>query len=395
MKKSIRVYEWRRALPGIGLGIFLLLVVMVFSATSADAAPRFQGDQPTDDFCLGCHQQEGMTAEIGGQPIPITIDPQLFEESVHGTEAIACVDCHKNITDFPHPQVTASSPRDFSLELYPTCQECHQEQYETTLDSVHQDELAAGNMNAAVCTDCHNPHTQTQITDESTGELLPAARSAVPLTCAQCHSTIFDTYQTSVHGAALAEGDANVPTCTDCHGVHDIQSPATNSFRNSIPALCADCHTNEEMMAQYGLHTNVLDTYVADFHGTTVKMFEENFPDQPTNKAVCTDCHGYHDILEVDHPEAGIAFKSNLLVKCQQCHPDATTETFTDSWLGHYEPSLQAFPLVYFVNLFYTIFIPLVLGGMSLFVLTDVYRRFIVRRAHATPAPPAEGETNE
>jgi predicted PurR-regulated permease PerM len=46
---------------------------------------------------------------------------------------------------------------------------------------------------------------------------------------------------------------------------------------------------------------------------------------------------------------------------------------------------------VFFVNLFYTIFIPLVLGGMILFVLTDIYRRFLVRRASVA----AEGETHE
>ncbi len=134
-------------------------------------------------------------------------------------------------------------------------------------------------------------------------------------------------------------------------------------------------------MDKYGLSTNVLNSYVADFHGTTVKMFEDVDPDQPTNKPVCTDCHGVHDILKVDDPKAGIAFKSNLLVKCQQCHPDATTNTFTDAWLSHYEPSPEVFPLVYYVNLFYKFFIPAVLGGMIVFVLSDVYRRFIVRKA--------------
>jgi predicted CXXCH cytochrome family protein len=391
--------NWYRAngshlgLTGIVLGVFLLLVILVLSATPAEAAPPYQGEQPTDEACLACHEQGGMTAQIGGDPISITIDPAAFEASVHGTENIACVDCHTNITGFPHPEVTAASPRDFSLELYPTCQNCHTDQYQQTLDSVHQDAIAAGNTNAAVCSDCHNPHTQQRITDQGTGQLLAEARVEVPLTCAQCHSTIYETYQTSVHGQALASGDANVPTCTDCHGVHSIQSPATNSFRNSIPSLCADCHTDETMMAQYGLHTNVLDTYVADFHGTTVKMFEENFPDQPTNKPVCTDCHGVHDILKVDDPVAGILFKEKLLVKCQQCHPDATTASFTDSWLSHYEPSPRAWPLVFFVNLFYSIFIPLVLGGMILFVLTDVYRRFIARGAPAAEA--AEGEPHE
>ena len=380
-------------LAGLALGVFILLVVMVASASPVEAAPQVQDEPPADETCLACHQQAGMTAQIGDQPLAVTIDPEKFAASVHGTENIACVDCHTNITGFPHPEVTASSPRDFSLELYETCQQCHLEQYEKTLDSVHQRALAAGNENAAVCTDCHNPHTQTRLTNKDTGELLLGARLVVPQTCAKCHSTIFETYRQSVHGAALTEeGNQYVPTCIDCHGVHNIGDPSSNSFRNSTPALCAECHTNETLMKQYGISTNVLNTYVADFHGTTVKMFEENYPDQPTNKPVCSDCHGVHDIGRPDDPNAGIAFKRNLLGKCQQCHPNATTESFTDSWLSHYEPSPQVFPLVFFVNLFYKIFIPAVLGGMILFVLTDVYRRFIVRRA---PVEPVEGEASE
>jgi predicted CXXCH cytochrome family protein len=277
--------------------------------------------------------------------------------------------------------VTAASPRDFSLELYPTCQQCHSEQYQKVLDSVHQRALAAGNTNAAVCTDCHNPHTQKRLTDQATGRLLFEAKRAIPETCAKCHNAIYNLYETSVHGSALSqEGNPDVPTCIDCHGVHNIPDPTANTFRNSTPALCARCHTDELLMDKYGLSTNVLNTYVADFHGTTVKMFEETYPDQPTNKPVCTDCHGIHDIVRVADPQAGIALKSNLLGKCQQCHPDATTDSFTDSWLSHYEPSPQAFPLVFYVNLFYKIFIPAVLGGMVLYVLTDIYRRFIAPR---------------
>jgi predicted CXXCH cytochrome family protein len=370
-------------LIGLALGVFLLLAVMTLLVRPVAAAPQPQGEKPPDDTCLACHQQEGMTVQIGGQPVPLTIDSGKFSASVHGAEKVACVDCHTNIIGFPHPEVTASSPRDFSLEMYPTCQKCHTEQYEKVLDSVHQKALAAGNTNAAVCTDCHNPHTQVRLTDKGTGELLPEARLLIPQTCAKCHNTIYETYKGSVHGAALTqEGNPDVPTCINCHGVHNIQNPTSNTFRNSTPALCASCHTNEALMSKYGLNTNVLNTYVSDFHGTTVKMFEENYPDQPTNKPVCTDCHGVHDILKVDNPNAGIAFKKNLLVKCQQCHPDATTTTFTDAWMGHYEPSPQVFPLVYFVNLFYKFFIPAVLGGMTLYVLTDIYRRFIVRSAY-------------
>ena len=379
MSKWFRDHTLQLGLAGIALGVFLLLVVLTFPSSSVSAAPLPQGEKPSDETCLACHQQEGMSVQIGGQPVPLTISSDTFSASVHGEEKIACVDCHTNITGFPHPEVTASSPRDFSLEMYPTCQQCHGEQYQKVLDSVHQTALAAGNTNAAVCTDCHNPHTQTRLTDKSTGELLPEAKRDIPEKCARCHSAIYDVYKASVHGSALTEGNTDVPTCIDCHGVHNIGDPTTNTFRNSTPFLCATCHTDETIMDQYGISTNVLDTYVADFHGTTVKMFEETYPDQPTNKPVCTDCHGVHDIIRPDDPNAGIRFKGNLLVKCQQCHPNATTESFTDSWLSHYEPSPNAWPLVYYVNLFYKFFIPAVLGGMIVFVLSDVYKRFIAR----------------
>ena len=382
MSQWIKAHKLQFGLVILVIGIFTILVAMTLSTpTTVSAAPLPQREPPSNETCLFCHSNEGMAVDIGGQPLSLTINGDHFSTSVHGTENIACADCHSNITSFPHPEVTASSPRDFSLEMYPTCQQCHNEQYQNVLDSVHQTALAAGNTNAAVCTDCHNPHTQPRLTDKATGELLEAARVHIPETCAQCHSKIYDTYKDSVHGTALTSqgGNPDVPTCIDCHGVHNIQDPTTNSFRNSTPYLCAECHTNSDIMDQYGISTNVLSTYVSDFHGTTVKLFDESYPDQPTNKPVCTDCHGIHDILNVDNPEAGIAHKNNLLVKCQQCHPDATTESFTESWMSHYEPSPEAFPLVYYVNLFYKFLIPAVLGGMGVFVLSDIYRRFIAR----------------
>ena len=206
--------------------------------------------------------------------------------------------------------------------------------------------------------------------------LLPAARVAVPQTCARCHSAIYDTYKTSVHGAALTgEGNLDVPTCIDCHGVHNIQNPTTARFRNETPQLCAKCHTDKALMGRYGISTNVLATYVSDFHGTTVTLFEQVSPDTPTNKPVCTDCHGVHDISRVDDPATGVAIKANLLLKCQRCHPGVTSANFTDAWMSHYVASPTRFALVYYVNLFYRIFIPVVIGGMLLFVLTDIIRR--------------------
>ena len=131
-------------------------------------------------------------------------------------------------------------------------------------------------------------------------------------------------------------------------------------------------------MAKYGINTDVFQTYVADFHGTTVEIFQAVAPGQETNKPVCIDCHGVHDIRKIDDPESAV-IKENLLATCQRCHPDATTN-FPGAWLSHYRPSPTHHPVVFYVQSFYNIFIPTVLGGMVLFILTDVGRRIRSRR---------------
>lgn len=364
------------------LGFGLLAFTLAVFASSAQAAPSLQpiaqGDKPGSDFCLSCHQEEGMKRTLGGEPLPLTVNPTQFDLSVHAEEGLACVDCHTEISDYPHPNFEAETVREYRVNYTETCKKCHEDQYNAAHDGVHQAAMAEGNENAPLCTDCHNPHTQGRIIGENSGQLTIAARKEVPATCAKCHTDAYEVYKNSVHGSSLADGNTDVPTCTDCHGVHNIGDPTTDSFRNNSPALCADCHDNEELMNKYGLSTDVLETYVADFHGTTTTLFEQQFPGQPINTAVCSDCHGVHDISRTDDPETGIAMQENLLIKCQRCHPDATAN-FSAAWMGHYRPSPENYPIVYYVDLFYKFFIPAVLGGMILFILTDIYRRIVNR----------------
>jgi predicted CXXCH cytochrome family protein len=380
----------RVRLAAILFGLGVVLIGATALARTAIAAPGTRlpaQDQPSNDYCIGCHSQQGLSRRLAdGSVLPLTINGQRFRESVHGEEDVACVDCHTDIQKFPHPEFSEESRRAVTLDLYTACERCHEEQYQKVQDSVHQAAMAGGNANAAVCTDCHNPHEQHRLTNVQSGQLLPEARLGIPLTCARCHSAIYDTYKQSVHGAALTgQGNLDVPTCIDCHGVHNIQNPTTARFRNETPQLCAKCHTDEAKMAKYGISTDVLNTYVADFHGTTVTLFEQVSPDTPTNKPVCTDCHGVHDISLVDNPATGIAIKENLLVKCQRCHPGVTSASFTDAWMSHYVASPEQFPLVYYVNLFYRVFIPTVIGGMLLFVVTDVVRRRVDAKKRGRP----------
>ncbi len=347
-----------RWLVAAGIGCLLLILC----AASAGAA---QGDNAT---CIGCHSIPGLSTQLpNGEILPLTVDPQTYGASVHG--ALTCVACHTNISGFPHPPLTSNSRRDFQMDRYQQCRNCHPDQYRAALDSNHARELAAGNRNAAICTDCHGSHDVSKAA---------VPRQKISTSCQKCHSVIYDQYAHSVHGAALLEeSNPDVPTCTDCHGSHTQEDPTTVAFRLKSPDLCGSCHGNAALMQKYGISTYVFQTYVADFHGTTVTLFEKQHPDQPTNKAVCTDCHGVHDIKKVTDADATVV-KENLLRTCQRCHPDATAN-FPDSWVGHFPPSRDRYPLVYYVDLFYKILIPAVIGGMLAFVSLDAVRRIINR----------------
>jgi hypothetical protein len=355
---------WLRVVFAVLLGIVTILWL------GAGVAPA--QDDPDDediiydnDYCLGCHAQEGFQTTLSsGEVLDLSFDVDAFESSVHGSYQIPCVLCHANIDPFPHDPITSADSRAFTIERSGSCLGCHLDQYADEADNVHAAALEAGKTEAAVCTDCHGAHDTVK----------PVAHSPeVARTCQQCHSEIYQLYEESVHGEALDAGNRDVPTCTDCHGVHSVAGPTDSPFHLFSPQICADCHADKDLMEPYGLSTNVLESYVADFHGSTVILFEELAPDQETNKPVCIDCHGVHAIKKTDDPE-GTVFQANLLQTCQRCHPDAS-ENFPASWLSHYSPEPGKATLVWLATWAYRILIPVVIGAMFLYIIGLVNRR--------------------
>lgn len=337
--------------------------------TLPEPPPLAEGEQPSNNYCLLCHSQPDLTWTLpSGETLSLTVDPTTLAGSVHGTAnehgALQCVDCHTE-QRFPHQPQTAQTIREYQLERYASCRNCHEDEYTRQQDSVHAAAIDAGTLEAATCVDCHGGHDIQQP---------DVPRQRISLTCGKCHGAIFELYRTSVHGAALLEeGNPDVPTCIDCHGVHNISDPTTALFRVRSPQLCAGCHADPQLMDKYGITTNVFESYLTDFHGTTVALFEQEDPNVATNKAVCYDCHGVHDIAAVNAENSRV-IRENLLTTCKQCHPDATAD-FPDAWVGHFPPTLESHPLLFVVNLFYAILIPVVVGGFLFLVLTDIIRR--------------------
>lgn len=326
--------------------------------------------EPTGDnsFCLTCHADNEQTKSLAdGTEIHLGVNVDALANSVHGISSesgeLGCVDCHGDDA-FPHDDPYPETGRAYTVKQSLACTGCHIEQTENLADDVHYTAIADGNLHSASCVDCHGSH-----------DVQPPAEpiSLISETCGDCHTTTFSEYRDSVHGVALFEGDENVPTCTTCHGVHGITHPTTALFRNRSPELCATCHADEDLMKEYDISTNVFDSYLDDFHGTTVSLFDQSDPNVPSDKAVCYDCHGVHDITKADDTKSHVV-RENLLATCRECHPDASSD-FPDSWVGHFEPTLESHPLLFLVNLFYDILIPLVVGAFLVLIVVDLIGR--------------------
>ena len=193
----------------------------------------------------------------------------------------------------------------------------------------------------------------------------------------------YDAWADSVHGEAYLSGDENAPSCTDCHADPASGEIRTAAFQLDIPNRCGRCHGDETLMADYEISSDVYDTYLADYHGTTIAYYQAINSENYRYEAVCSDCHGSHAIYPADDWQS-LVNPLNLQTTCQKCHHDVS-ENFTAAF-GHYRPSrspasLAESPVIFWVKLFYQIMIPIALGGMVGFIVLDIRFRLKKRKS--------------
>jgi len=358
-----------RKMLRLGQVVFASGFVLIISAFIFFSGKANEEQQTTEQFCLSCHGDPSLAVKLpDGETLSLYINPDSLTHSVHSPLGIECQACHTDIQGFPHPERNFSSLRDLSLVYVEACDKCHSTIYDKTKDSIHAQIANTGNKDAPVCTDCHGAH-DIQSPDQP--------RTKVSETCGKCHQGVFETYTHSIHGSALLQDNPDVPVCTDCHGVHNIQDPRTQQFRVESPELCARCHADEKLMAKYGLSSKVYDLYELSWHGVDVSVYQARWPSIWHNSAVCTDCHGIHNILPASDPSSSVN-PANLLVTCQKCHPTAGPN-WTDAWTGHYEISQARTPWLFYVNSFYSYFVPVVLWLSVAYVLLQILHATVER----------------
>jgi predicted CXXCH cytochrome family protein len=323
-----------------------------------------------ESYCMKCHGYSVKMSFRNGETLSGTINLSSLEASVHNKAS--CSDCHYGFSSEEHPQRNFASRRDYTLAASENCRRCHFDKYTRTMESIHYTLLSQGNLNAPVCVDCHGSHGISHISRE---------RALIARRCQRCHAGIYEIYAKSVHGSALFnEHNQDVPVCADCHTAHTIKDPHTLDYRERVPEMCSNCHANEAVVGKYGLSVSVVDSYLSDFHGVTLKFYRLqkdalNKPARPM--AVCTDCHGIHNINSTVGPNATVV-KANLVKRCQKCHANASTN-FPDSWISHYKPSPSRAPLVFFIMMAYKIFIPVLIAGLVLQILLHIWRYVVDR----------------
>ena len=168
------------------------------------------------------------------------------------------------------------------------------------------------------CVDCHK-------------DVKSLAHETTParVTCAECHADAMDLYKNSVHSKASRTGKIPAANCEDCHGgAHEIvagsdaKSPVNHA---NIPYTCGRCHGQKFLMEANGETTQPFLSYQESVHGRAVE-------NGSAKAAVCTDCHGAHDILPATAAKSPI-YKFNVPTTCGKCHAEISN-TFMQSIHG-------------------------------------------------------------
>jgi cytochrome b subunit of formate dehydrogenase len=198
------------------------------------------------------------------------------------------------------------------------CLMCHGQEDSGPL-FVDEKKFAASIHGRNLCVSCHKDALE-----------IPHPDKLAPVSCSNCHRLENKIYLNSDHGRALRGGRPEAATCKDCHGhshtLLNSRNPASPVNRANIVNTCGQCHADTKRMSRFRLsEKDPLESYNETVHG---KAFAEG----RTNAAVCSDCHGTHDLHGASNPLSRV-FRANIPNTCQSCHQNVAL-TYNESVHG-------------------------------------------------------------
>jgi cytochrome b subunit of formate dehydrogenase len=145
----------------------------------------------------------------------------------------------------------------------------------------------------------------------------------VKVSCATCHADAQAAYDRGVHARALQKSHGSrAAGCLDCHGKpHEVLpagDPGSAIFHSRLPQTCGTCHGVNFVMEGAGLNAQTFVSYQQSVHGRAAASGN-------MKAAVCSDCHGNHEILPASEVKSPI-FKFNVPQTCAKCHVQEAQE---------------------------------------------------------------------
>lgn len=243
--------------------------------------------EPTGDngYCSICHNQPLRTTRLAdGTILNLYVNPEMILASVHGpsedSSGLGCLDCHGE-DSFPHNDPEPESGRAYTIDMVSLCTSCHVTQGEDLTMGLHAQAISEGNLEAAVCTDCHGAH------HIQSAESFPDLVAGV---CGDCHENTYDEWIISDHA------DIGPLGCATCHDHH----AQTLRVGETSTDLCINCHSE-----------------MPDFHAHNVHLEIEN-------PIACADCHMYREdttelisVMELDSTGHSMLMDTT---PCTTCH---------------------------------------------------------------------------
>lgn len=191
------------------------------------------------------------------------------------------------------------------------CVDCHEI---SEMESIIQDDLDASIHEGIECLDCHMYHDTSPHTEEAEEHIAGCEG------CRSCHDDASEAYH--AHGRSEKGSCADLPTCSACHGYHNVL-PSTNLNSTVHPTklanTCGTCHENIDLVKRYDiLIDHPVEIYNSSVHGKATGGGN-------AKAASCDDCHSTggtsHAIYSPNNPESSI-FHANIPKTCGKCHPE-------------------------------------------------------------------------
>jgi predicted CXXCH cytochrome family protein len=244
----------------IRLRLLLPLLVVVgllalgFAASAASSATATNAlNAPTNDECFRCHASpdvKDVTIDANGVQKSIYVDRAVYEQSRHGK--LACTSCHLGFKPGPHDAEQTEGW--YQTAKIDACRGCHADVFDMYRGSFHGDlvfDESSGE--APVCADCHEAHN---IVPPDSQEF----RAQIDTLCADCHEDALETYLDSYHGKAFYLGEIQTAVCTDCHGGHRILAPSdpeSSVNEANLIQTCGECHPGaNDNFVQFLVHVD-------------------------------------------------------------------------------------------------------------------------------------------